>query len=405
MKRSRFIIVTLLVIISLVVLITVEVLWAMGNYRDMRNNYDRQIESILEEASWQYTSASANSSSYISIGNIERFHAIVAEELRTSGIDSDFRVEVFSTTDDEPITLMSMGGEELGEEQLSFDKEYIPLILRLTVEDPHATIMESMRSILILQGVSTTLLIIAFIYLLFTLFRAKSIDRIRRDLTHNITHELKTPIAAAYAATEALLTIPEVAESKELRDDYLRMTNSELQRLDNIVEEILRTATEDSNRAELRLEECDIESIVRHIIASLNMKYSSLNVTWNVTIDEGCTVVADRFHLMGMMSALMDNAIKYSPKVAYIAIRATMDNDHTTISVSDSGEGIARSEHRRIFDKFYRISQGNRHNTKGYGMGLYYVRAMAKRHGGSVGVQSSRGKGATFTIKLPRYGK
>ena len=405
MKRSRFIIVTLLVIISLVVLITVEVLWAMGNYRDMRNNYDRQIESILEEASWQYTSASANSSSCISIGNIERFHAIVAEELRTSGIDSDFRVEVFSTTDDEPITLMSMGGEELGEEQLSFDKEYIPLILRLTVENPHATIMESMRSILILQGVSTTLLIIAFIYLLFTLFRAKSIDRIRRDLTHNITHELKTPIAAAYAATEALLTIPEVAESKELRDDYLRMTNSELQRLDNIVEEILRTATEDSNRAELRLEECDIESIVRHIIASLNMKYSSLNVTWNVTIDEGCTVVADRFHLMGMMSALMDNAIKYSPKVAYVAIRATMDNDHTTISVSDSGEGIARSEHRRIFDKFYRISQGNRHNTKGYGMGLYYVRAMAKRHGGSVGVQSSRGKGATFTIKLPRYGK
>lgn len=405
MKRSRFIIVTLLVIISLVVLITVEVLWAMGNYRDMRNNYDRQIESILEEASWQYTSASANSSSYISIGNIERFHAIVAEELRTSGIDSDFRVEVLSTTDDEPITLMSMGGEELGEEQLSFDKEYIPLILRLTVEDPHATIMESMRSILILQGVSTTLLIIAFIYLLFTLFRAKSIDRIRRDLTHNITHELKTPIAAAYAATEALLTIPEVAESKELRDDYLRMTNSELQRLDNIVEEILRTATEDSNRAELRLEECDIESIVRHIIASLNMKYSSLNVTWNVTIDEGCTVIADRFHLMGMMSALMDNAIKYSPKVADVAIRATMDNDHTTISVSDSGEGIARSEHRRIFDKFYRISQGNRHNTKGYGMGLYYVRAMAKRHGGSVGVQSSRGKGATFTIKLPRYGK
>lgn len=405
MKRSRFIIVTLLVIISLVVLITVEVLWAMGNYRDMRNNYDRQIESILEEASWQYTSASANSSSYISIGNIERFHAIVAEELRTSGIDSDFRVEVLSTTDDKPITLMSMGSEELGEEQLSFDKEYIPLILRLTVEDPHATIMESMRSILILQGVSTTLLIIAFIYLLFTLFRAKSIDRIRRDLTHNITHELKTPIAAAYAATEALLTIPEVAESKELRDDYLRMTNSELQRLDNIVEEILRTATEDSNRAELRLEECDIESIVRHIIASLNMKYSSLNVTWNVTIDEGCTVVADRFHLMGMMSALMDNAIKYSPKVADVAIRATMDNDHTTISVSDSGEGIARSEHRRIFDKFYRISQGNRHNTKGYGMGLYYVRAMAKRHGGSVSVQSSRGKGATFTIKLPRYGK
>lgn len=405
MKRSRFIIVTLLVIISLVVLITVEVLWAMGNYRDMRDNYNRQIESILEESSWQYTSASVNSASYISIGNIERFHAIVAEELRTSGIDSDFRVEALSTTDDEPITLMSMGGEDLGEDKLSFDKEYLPLILRLTVEDPHTKIMESMRSILILQGASILLLIIAFVYLLTTLFRAKSVDTIRRDLTHNITHELKTPIAAAYAATDALLTMPDIAESKELRDEYLRMTYTELQRLDNIVEEILRTATENSDKAELRLEECDIEALANNIIASLNMKYTSREVKWNVTIDEECSVVADKFHLMGMMSALMDNAIKYSPKAAVVTIKATIDHDYTVISISDLGMGISSFEQRRIFDKFYRINQGNRHDTKGYGMGLYYVHTMAKRHGGSVGVKSSYGKGSTFTLKLPRYGK
>jgi signal transduction histidine kinase len=405
MKRSRFIIVTLLVIISLVVLITVEVLWAMGNYRDMRDNYNRQIESILEESSWQYTSASVNSASYISIGNIERFHAIVAEELRTSGIDSDFRVEALSTTDDEPITLMSMGGEDLGEDKLSFDKEYLPLILRLTVEDPHTKIMESMRSILILQGASILLLIIAFVYLLTTLFRAKSVDTIRRDLTHNITHELKTPIAAAYAATDTLLTMPDIAETKELRDDYLRMTYTELQRLDNIVEEILRTATENSDKAELRLEECDIEALANNIIASLNMKYTSRDVKWNVTIDEECSVVADKFHLMGMMSALMDNAIKYSPKAAVVTIMATIDHDYTVISISDVGMGISSFEQRRIFDKFYRINQGNRHDTKGYGMGLYYVHTMAKRHGGSVGVKSSYGKGSTFTLKLPRYGK
>jgi signal transduction histidine kinase len=405
MKRSRFIIVTLLVIISLVVLITVEVLWAMGNYRDMRDNYNRQIESILEESSWQYTSASVNSASYISIGNIERFHAIVAEELRTSGIDSDFRVEALSTTDDEPITLMSMGGEDLGEDKLSFDKEYLPLILRLTVEDPHSKIMESMRSILILQGASILLLIIAFIYLLTTLFRAKSVDTIRRDLTHNITHELKTPIAAAYAATDTLLTMPDIAETKELRDDYLRMTYTELQRLDNIVEEILRTATENSDKAELRLEECDIEALANNIIASLNMKYTSRDVKWNVTIDEECSVVADKFHLMGMMSALMDNAIKYSPKAAVVTIKATIDHDYTVISISDVGMGISNREQRRIFDKFYRINQGNRHDTKGYGMGLYYVHTMAKRHGGSVGVKSSYGKGSTFTLKLPRYVK
>jgi signal transduction histidine kinase len=106
-----------------------------------------------------------------------------------------------------------------------------------------------------------------------------------------------------------------------------------------------------------------------------------------------------------MMSALMYNAIKYSPKAAVVTIKATIDHDYTVISISDVGMGISSFEQRRIFDKFYRINQGNRHDTKGYGMGLYYVHTMAKRHGGSVGVKSSYGKGSTFTLKLPRYGK
>lgn len=405
MKRSRFIVVTLLVILSLAVLITVEALWAVRTYHDIRTNYNKQIASILDEASHQYATMSDGNTSSINIGNIERFYAIVAEELRTSGIETPFMVEVLSTTDSEPITLMSLGGEGLSDERLAMDnKSYAPLILRLTVEDPHASIMENMRSILILQALSILLLIVAFIYLLATLFRAKSLDKIRRDLTHNITHELKTPIAAAYAANDVLLTSPDIAECAELRNDYLHMTHDELERLNHLVEEILRTATEREECSELRMEECDIEAIVARVMRSLDMKYATREIEWHVAIAPHTTLIADSFHLEGVISALADNAIKYSPKGAMVDIRVMADDDYAYLSISDRGIGIARREHRRIFDKFYRITEGNRHDTKGYGIGLYYVRTTIRRHGGSIAVVSSPDKGSTFSIKLPRYG-
>ncbi len=404
MKQSRFIIVTLLVILALTVLIVVEALWAVRTYDDMRATYNKQIDSILDEASYQYATTDGGNMTNINIGNIERFHTIIAEELRTSGIETEFMVEVLATTDQEPIVLMSYGGEALGDRRISFENSYAPLILRLTVDDPHTDIVASMRSILILQGISILLLLVAFVYLLMTLFRAKSIDKIRRDLTHNITHELKTPIAAAYAATDVLLTMPDIAESKEQRDDYLHMTRDELERLNNLVEEILRTATEESRHSKLRLEECSIADIVNQVIASYAMKYSTRKITWHATIDPQTMVIADRFHLMGIISAIVDNAIKYSPDEAIINIEASMDSRHTYISISDKGMGIPFMERHRIFDKFYRITDGNRHDTKGYGIGLYYVRTMVKRHGGTTSIGSSINRGTTLRIKLPRYG-
>lgn len=404
MKQSRFIIVTLLVILALTVLIIVEALWAVRTYDSMRATYNKQIDSILDEASYQYATTDGGNMTNINIGNIERFHTIIAEELRTSGIETEFMVEVLATTDQEPVVLMSYGGEALGDRRISFENSYAPLILRLTVDDPHTDIVASMRSILILQGISILLLLVAFVYLLMTLFRAKSIDKIRRDLTHNITHELKTPIAAAYAATDVLLTTPDIAESKEQRDDYLHMTRDELERLNNLVEEILRTATEESRHSSLRLEECSIADIVNRVIASYAMKYSTRKIIWHATIDPQTMVIADRFHLMGIISAIVDNAIKYSPDEAIINIEASMDSRHTYISISDKGMGIPFMERHRIFDKFYRITDGNRHDTKGYGIGLYYVRTMVKRHGGTTSIRSSINRGTTLRIKLPRYG-
>ncbi|MBR5595404.1 MAG: HAMP domain-containing histidine kinase [Alistipes sp.] len=370
----------------------------------MSDSYKQQICSVLEEAAWKYASNSMNGDTSISIGNISRFNALVGEGLRTAGLATEYRVEVLSTTDTEPITIMSLGNLK-AQKELSVDKYLTPLILRLTVTDPSAAILQSMRIMLLLQLLSIAILAVTLLYLLRTLFRAKKVDKIRRDLTHNISHELKTPIAAAYTSIEALRTLPALAEQPDTRNEYLDISLGELKRLSGMVEEILRTSTEEFANAELRIEECDIATIIEHIRLSFNLKYTSRSIQWDIDIEEGCAVVGDSFYLEGAISALVDNAIKYSTNTPAVSIEATTKSGHTYISIKDHGIGIARSEQRRIFDKFYRVVSGDKYSTSGYGIGLYYVHSIVTRHNGSINVVSSLGEGACFTIKLPRYGK
>ena len=275
MNKSGFKAISMMVVFSLVLLAAVEAIWAVRTYRDMRESYEQQIRSVLEEAAWKYATNSLNGNTLINIGNISRFNAFVGEGLRTAGLTTTYRVEVLSTTDADPIVIMAMGDEPASNSVLSVDKYLTPLILRLKVADPRAEILASMRWILVLQLLSVVVLAATFIYLLRTLFRAKTLERIRRDLTHNITHELKTPVAAAYAATDMLLNDSALAEDRERRNDYLGMIISELRHLGTMIEEILRSSTEEYSRASLRLEECTLLDIVEECRASLSLKYNA----------------------------------------------------------------------------------------------------------------------------------
>ena len=401
MKKSRFTIVLLCGIFSLVFLAAVEIIWAVDTYKNMRNAYRNQIESIFEEATWQYVTRHPNGD--YTLPNIERLHTILKEELRTSGIECRFAIAILAPISDTLEPIWEISNESLTERQIDFDKSFPPLTMRLTVDDPHTTIIASMRLIVILQMLSILILIATFVYLLHTLFRAKSLEQIRRDLTHNITHELKTPIAAAYAATDALRNSESIANNETLRNDYLDMSISSLRRLGDMVEEILRTSTEEFEKQKLNIERCNVEEIVTEVRTAIDLKYKEREVEWRIDIAQGIVVSADRLYLHAMLSALMDNAIKYCVSKPIVTLFVSNSNDNSTIRIADNGIGIAPREQRRVFDKFYRVSQGNRHDTKGYGLGLYYVRNIVERHGGKIAMRSALGKGTEFEITLPIY--
>ena len=401
MKKSRFTIVLLCGIFSLVFLATVEIIWAVDTYKNMRNAYRNQIESIFEEATWQYVTRFPNGD--YTLPNIERLHTILKEELRISDLECQFMISILAPIGDNFEPIWEISNESLSERKIDFNKSFPPLTIRLTVDDPHTTIIASMRLIVILQMLSIVVLTITFIYLLHTLFRAKSLEQIRRDLTHNITHELKTPIAAAYAATDALRNSESIANNETLRNDYLDMSISSLRRLGDMVEEILRTSTEEFEKQKLNIERCNVEEIVTEVRTAIDLKYKEREVEWRIDIAQGIVVSADRLYLHAMLSALMDNAIKYCVSKPIVTLFVSNSNDNSTIRIADNGIGIAPREQRRVFDKFYRVSQGNRHDTKGYGLGLYYVRNIVERHGGKIAMRSALGKGTEFEITLPIY--
>ena len=402
MKKRSFTIVLLSGIFSLVLLAVVEVIWAVDTYRNMRDTYRNQIESIFEEATWQYVSRHSNGN--YTLPDISRLQTILQEELRTSGIGSHFTISVLVITDHASEPIWVINNEDIDERHIEFDKSLTPLTLRLAVDDPHSAIMASMRWMLILQLLSIVVLTAAFGYLLHTLFRAKSLEQIRRDLTHNITHELKTPIAAAYAATDALRNSETIASDKTTRNEYLDMSLSALSRLGDMVEEILRTSTEEFEKQDLKIERCNAEDIVAEVRSTFDLKYQEREVEWRIDIPADIEIMADRMQMLSMLSALVDNAIKYCTSRPMVTISVLNTTNNTVIRIVDNGIGIAPSEQRRVFDKFYRISQGNRHDTKGYGLGLYYVRNIVERHGGTIHLHSTVGKGSEFEITLPIYG-
>ena len=403
MKKRSFTIVLLCGIFSLVLLAAVEIIWAVDTYKNMREAYRNQIESIFEEATWQYVSRNSNGN--YTLPDITRLQTILQEEMRTSGIECRFAIAILAPISDTLEPIWEISNESLTERQIDFDKSFPPLTIRLTVDDPHTTIIASMRLIVILQMLSILILIATFVYLLRTLFRAKSLEQMRRDLTHNITHELKTPIAAAYAATDALRSSPSFANNETKRNEYLDLSLQSLKRLEDMVEQILRSSSEEFEQRKLNYTICNVRDIVEEVRTTLDLKYQEREVMWNIDIPHAIEIRADRLHIASAISALADNAIKYCLNRPHITITATTINSTTTISISDNGVGIPNSEHRRIFEKFYRISQGNRHDTKGFGLGLYYVKSIIELHHGSVSLHSKVGKGSTFEITLPAYGK
>ena len=271
---------------------------------------------------------------------------------------------------------------------------------RLTIEPIYKIVLRQMSGILTTSFVILIILGFSFWFLIRTILRQKTLEEMKSDFTNNITHELKTPIAVAYAANDALLNF-NLAEDKQQRDKYLGICQEQLQRLSGLVEQILSMSMERRKTFRLHPETLSLHDLFPALIEQHKLKAGKpVEVTLDIA-PEDLTIITDRTHFSNILSNLIDNAIKYSPDKADIMICCRKkETEQVEISVTDHGIGIPTDKQPHIFDKFYRVPTGNIHNTKGYGLGLFYVKTMVEKHGGIVTVRSEAGKGSTFTIRI-----
>ncbi len=277
-------------------------------------------------------------------------------------------------------------------------------VYRLTTDPPGGLVLRQMAGILATSLVILLILGFSFWYLIRTLLRQRTLEEMKSDFTNNMTHELKTPIAVAYAATDALLHFHQ-GDDPAKRTRYLGICQEQLRHLGGLVEQILAMSMERRKTFRLQPEDIALRDILPPLAEQHKLKAGKpVRIALDIAPD-GLTVHADRTHLSNIVSNLLDNAVKYSPGEADITVRcrpSTLPDGRpcTCISVGDHGSGIARDRLPHVFDKFYRVPTGNRHEVKGYGLGLYYVKTMVERHGGTVEARSEAGRGSEFTVKL-----
>ncbi len=244
-------------------------------------------------------------------------------------------------------------------------------------------------------------ILIFFGYALTIIFKQKRLSEVKTDFINNMTHELKTPISTIGLSSETLLR-EDFSKDPERLQRYAGIIYKENKRLENQVERVLNVAKMDKEQIKLNYSIFDIHDLIQE--AADIFEFNQAETGGSILLDLQATntlLKADEVHIGNVIHNLIDNAIKYCDQEPNIIIRTKNIGNTLQISVEDSGIGIKKENLKMIFDKFYRVSTGNVHNVKGFGLGLYYVKLIIESHQGKINVKSQLGQGTTFTVSLP----
>lgn len=346
------------------------------------------------------------------LGLYEAFHTTLAYNLRQQAreaasmtdyalLDSIFKTEL-SRVGLHPKHVIVMAGDSVPDiptrGMWRIDYRLLkdsPVIYKAYISPPLGSILRQSAGVAITIGLIIIVLTFAFVYLIRTVMNMRSIEEMKDDFTNNMTHELKTPIAASYSAIDTLINHGK-HNDPEKRERYLRMALTQLTQLSERVEAILAMSLERRKTMTLQREKIVLRPLLDDLVR-INSLRAGKAVEFAIEVSpEVLEVTIDPTHFTNVINNLIDNAIKYSGDNVTIKITA----DQRGMTVSDNGIGIPAKALPLIFNKFYRVSTGNRHEIRGYGIGLYYVRSIVERMGWQITVKSTPGKGSAFHINF-----
>lgn len=285
----------------------------------------------------------------------------------------------------------------------SFKKQELSSDYKLLTEDTlyvsiknwEYIVLKRMALILIFAVFSILTLITLFVIALKALIKQKKISDIKTDFINNITHELKTPLTTLSVSTK-ILERKEIRDNEETYNTVLGTIIRQNNRLQNLIDQVM-TNSLGYEEIELHKEKVLMPDFLNSIINDFQIAYPNILIE-KMLDSKKISINLDKFHLTTAITNVLENAVKYG--CTNIKVKSSLEEGQFAISISDDGIGISKNKHSLLFDKFYRVEQGDLHDAKGLGLGLYYVDQIIKAHQGSIHVISDLGKGATFDLRL-----
>ena len=251
----------------------------------------------------------------------------------------------------------------------------------------------------------TVVLLITFVFTIYIIFRQKRLTEIKNDFINNMTHEFKTPISTISLAAQ-MLNDPAVGKSPVMFKHISGVINDETKRLRFQVEKVLQMSMFERQSVTLKKKEVDANELINGVVNTFRLKVESSGGTLDAELNaEDSIVFVDEMHFTNVIFNLLDNAVKYKRADVDIAlkIRTWNESNKLCISIEDNGIGIKKEDLKKIFEKFYRVHTGNRHDVKGFGLGLAYVKKIISDHKGTIRAESELNVGTKFIIVLPLF--
>ena len=370
----------------------------------MRNRYIRQ-RGLMEEVIYNmlYTASNQPLEQRIDFDALDRD---LRAELLHNGIDIPYHFTVSTSSGREIYRCADYtgSGEEHTYSQILFsnDPPSKTGILKIQFPTMNSYIYSSVR-FMIPALFFTIVLCVAFIYTIYVIFRQKKVTELKNDFINNMTHEFKTPISTISLASQ-MLTDSAVTKSPQMLQHITGIISDETKRLRFQVEKVLQISLFDGQKATMKTTELDVNELLTGVVNIFALKVEKNGGTITTHLEaEDATIFADEMHITNVMFNLMDNAVKYKrdDEPLRLTIHTWNENGKCCLSIQDNGIGIKKENLKRVFDRFYRVHTGNRHDVKGFGLGLAYVKKVIHDHHGSIRAESELGVGTKFIIVLP----
>ena len=420
-------------VVALVTMSTVQIVWLRSSVKMRQQIFDDNVQHSLNQISEMLTRPSADmlqidleaisetnesgllrqpSGSGTSLNKAEtrmlnRVEALQIDSLTpvilaAHGIEIPVIVSVFDRYG-QPVKLLDEDdGFREALETTPYQSTIEALNLRIHFPKMNRYLLHELLAQFALTGLMIAILAWGFLSAVTGASRNKRIDRIRRDLMNNLTHELKTPISTIGLASEALKD-PDMQKNPESFNYYIGLIHEENKRLGMLVENVLQASLAESGKMQLHMQTLNVHELIREVLKNVAIQVRKRGGKVDLELDaDSALVYADRTHLSNVVFNLIDNALKYADGDLRLKISSRETTEGVELRFQDNGIGIAKEHLGKVFDRLYRVPTGNVHDVKGFGLGLSYVKTVVDRHRGTISVESEPGKGSAFILNLQR---